>query len=221
MRMRMGRGWWFLAITSFGIGAALAAKTDQGARAEAATSGQGGTTEAGFAGEGASAAGDPMRSSLIEGVGTSEAARLISESAHVKQGDIVVIQGGSSDVELLQDLAADAREMGGSPLVLLSTVNVEQQPPVRTSADFAAQEGKAGLVLAGLMDVYIAVAPGEDVAPGEGEPSGAGQALGEASMHEAAVAAMLQAARDRGVRTVVVRNGEVEVDGTLVTKAVS
>ncbi|MBA2563836.1 MAG: hypothetical protein H0V09_00215 [Gemmatimonadetes bacterium] len=139
----------------------------------------------------------------------------------MKQGDIVVIQGGSSDVELLQDLAADAREMGGSPLVLLSTVNVEQQPPVRTSADFAAQEGKAGLVLAGLMDVYIAVAPGEDVAPGEGEPSGAGQALGEASMHEAAVAAMLQAARDRGVRTVVVRNGEVEVDGTLVTKAVS
>src|SRR5262245_26122942 len=45
------------------------------------------------------------------------AQRLVTQSAGVKENDIVVIAGGSQDLEFLEDLAVQVRKVGGSPLV--------------------------------------------------------------------------------------------------------
>ena len=45
------------------------------------------------------------------------AQRLVTQSAGVKEGDVVLVTGGTQDQELLEDIAVNVRKAGAFPLV--------------------------------------------------------------------------------------------------------
>src|SRR5947207_12471311 len=49
------------------------------------------------------------------------AGRLVTQSAGVKEGDVVFINGGSQDQELLEDIAVNVRKAGAFPLVAINS----------------------------------------------------------------------------------------------------
>ena len=47
--------------------------------------------------------------------------RLVTQVAGVKENDVVFINGGIRDFELLEDVATDTRKVGGWPLLTISS----------------------------------------------------------------------------------------------------
>ena len=62
--------------------------------------------------------------------------RLVTQVAGVKENDVVFINGGLRDFELLEDLATDTRKAGAWPLLALATYrNILQRAEVEVSGD--------------------------------------------------------------------------------------
>ena len=49
------------------------------------------------------------------------AQRLVTQSAGVKEGDVVLVTGGAQDQELLEDIAVNVRKAGAFPLVAIDS----------------------------------------------------------------------------------------------------
>lgn len=97
--------------------------------------------------------------------------RLITDVAGVKEGDIVFINGGARDQELLENLATDARKTGAYPLLTLSSDRMATMYFEEVPEKYDSQSPDLDLKLATIPTVSIAIDSNEaegvlaDVAP--------------------------------------------------------
>jgi leucyl aminopeptidase (aminopeptidase T) len=128
------------------------------------------------------------------------AGRVVTQSAGVKEGEIVLINGQPTDGELLEDLAVNVRKVGGFPIVTYDTDRLDKRLFFDVPPQYDAQPDKAGMGLAGLANVVINISDSatEDLLAGADPARMAARAkAGEA---------INQALLKRGVRTVELGN---------------
>ncbi|MDQ3618037.1 MAG: aminopeptidase [Pseudomonadota bacterium] len=85
------------------------------------------------------------------------AQRLVTQSAAVKEGDIVLITGRPHDAELLENLAVNVRMAGGFPLVEYSSDRLSKRLFFDVPAQYDAQTDALGTRMAEVLDVVINV----------------------------------------------------------------
>jgi leucyl aminopeptidase (aminopeptidase T) len=89
------------------------------------------------------------------------ARRLVTESAGVDAGDIVMISGGVRDLRLLEDLAVQVRRLGAFPLLTVSSDRLVRRLWDDVDPSLDSQEPVLGLELTEIADVMISVDFGE------------------------------------------------------------
>lgn len=90
------------------------------------------------------------------------ATALVSENAGIKANDIVLITGTAQDIQLLEDLAVQARRLGAHPMIVLQSDRLERRMFVDIPADLDTQSPRLALELARIVDVHINVPAGND-----------------------------------------------------------
>ena len=126
--------------------------------------------------------------------------RVVTQSAGVKEGEIVLINGQPADGELLEDLAVSVRKAGGFPIVFYDTDRLDKRMFFDVPPKYDTQPDKATLGLMGLADAVINVADGTTENLFEGADPARVAARGKTG--EAIGQAMLK----RGVRTIELGN---------------
>lgn len=82
---------------------------------------------------------------------------LVVESAGVAKGNLVLITGGSRDLELLEHIAIEVRKLGAHPLLSIETERIAQRSFTDVPATFDSQEPTFALKLADIIDAAISV----------------------------------------------------------------
>lgn len=114
------------------------------------------------------------------------AKRIVTQSAGVKEGEVVLISGGTRDMELLENLVLEVEKAGGQALLTVDSDRMAKDYYSEVPEKYDTQEPKIGMALAKLANVTINVDSGEtegllaDVPPARlaaraktGEPVGA------------------------------------------------
>ncbi|HKN78854.1 MAG TPA: hypothetical protein VJW16_06775, partial [Lysobacter sp.] len=83
------------------------------------------------------------------------AQRVVTQSAAVKEGEIVLISGRPSDAELLEDLAVNVRKVGAFPLVTYSSDRLAKRMFFDVPEKYDTQMDAVGSKLADMVDVNI------------------------------------------------------------------
>ena len=144
---------------------------------------------------------NPDRLRLAD-VDLAEIARmLVNQSARVKEGEFVHINGGVRDLELLEDVAVAIRRLGAWPLVTLSSDRMTRLMYDDVPASFDEQRPELAVRMVGLFPVNINIAFSENDRVLEGVPPGRIAAQGEAAQPVADLA------REFNVRTINLGNG--------------
>lgn len=128
------------------------------------------------------------------------ARRLVSQSARVKEGEFVHINGGVRDLELLEDVAIATRRLGAWPLVTLSSDRMTRLMYDDVPASFDDQRPELAVRMVGLFPVNINIAFSENDRVLEGVPPERIAAQGEAAQPVADLA------REFNVRTINLGN---------------
>jgi aminopeptidase len=89
------------------------------------------------------------------------ARRLVTQTAGVEEGDIVMISGGVRDLQLLEDLAVSARRTGAFPLITVSSDRLVRRLWDDVDPSLDSQEPVLNMELNELVDVMISVDFGE------------------------------------------------------------
>jgi leucyl aminopeptidase (aminopeptidase T) len=130
----------------------------------------------------------------------SVAEKVVTQSAGVKQGDLVLVFGSDADLPLLEDIAVEVRKQGASPLVSVGSNRLARRMYDEVPAKYDSQTPAMTMQLAGIVDVIINTEAGEGRTLQGVDPkriAAQGQAF-------APVADLM---RKRGVRTVALGNG--------------
>lgn len=90
------------------------------------------------------------------------ATSLVTASANVREGDVVLISGNPRDQQLLEDLAVQVRRQGGFPMVELATDRMTRRMVVDVPEQYDTQAPTLGLKLAEVFDVIIVLESAED-----------------------------------------------------------
>ena len=130
----------------------------------------------------------------------SVAEKVVTQSAGVKQGDLVLIFGSDEDLPLLEDIAVEVRKQGASPLVSVGSNRLPRRMYDDVPAKFDNQTPAMIMQLAGIVDVIISTEAGEGRTLQGVDPKRIA-AQGKAF---APVGDLMQ---KRGVRTVALGNG--------------
>ncbi len=85
------------------------------------------------------------------------AQRIVTQSAGVKEGDIVLVNGGSRDMDLLENIVVEVRKVGGQPLLGIDSAKIAKRSYTDVPEKYDAQEPKLGLALAKIANVSINV----------------------------------------------------------------
>ncbi|MBA3242607.1 MAG: aminopeptidase, partial [Acidobacteria bacterium] len=88
------------------------------------------------------------------------AQRLVTQSAAVKEGEVVFISGRSQDAELLENIAVNVRKVGGFPLVQYASDRLAKRMFFDVPEQYDAQQNALGMKLAGVINVTIDVSNG-------------------------------------------------------------
>ena len=83
--------------------------------------------------------------------------RLIMQVAGVKEGDVVFINGGVRDLELLEDLVTDTRKVGAFPLMTISSDRIAKNYYEKVPEKYDTQSPDLELKLATLPTVAISI----------------------------------------------------------------
>jgi len=138
---------------------------------------------------------------LLADVDLAEIARmLVNQSARVKEGEFVHINGGARDLELLEDVAIATRRLGAWPLVTLSSDRMTRLMYDDVPASFDDQRPELAVRMVGLFPVNINIAFSENDRVLEGVSPGRIAAQGEAAQPVADLA------REFNVRTINLGN---------------
>ncbi|MEA2722599.1 MAG: aminopeptidase [Gemmatimonadales bacterium] len=175
-----------LAITALGLTLALGCKDKSGGAA--------GTESAVVTLPGDSSASAPKRDHR------SVAEKVVTQSAGVKQGDLVLIFGSDEDLPLVEDIAVEVRKQGGSPLISVGSNRLSRRMFDEVPAKFDSQTPAMMMQLAGVVDVIINTEAAEGRTLQGVDP----KRLAAQGKAFAPVANLMQ---KRGVRTVALGNG--------------
>jgi leucyl aminopeptidase (aminopeptidase T) len=88
------------------------------------------------------------------------AQRLVTQSAAVKEGEVVLITGRSQDAELMENIAVEVRKVGGFPMVEYSSDRLDKRLFFDVPDRYDAQANALGMKLAEVVDVNIALQNG-------------------------------------------------------------
>ncbi len=150
----------------------------------------------------ASAAATPATDAASPTVDVEQLAeRIVTQSAGVKEGEVVAISGLSRDADLLEALAVAVRKQGAFPMVMYSSERMSKRFFFDVPAKYDAQEDTLGLAMAKVIDVTINVGNGQTVDLFEGADPARMAARGAAGMKVG------EAFRAAGIRSVDIGNG--------------
>ena len=90
------------------------------------------------------------------------AKRVVTESAGVRPGDVVVINGSIAEPKLLEALQAAVMTAGGHPIIDISFPRAEKRFLAEAPMEYLRQPSKAGLALINAGDVFISAGAVED-----------------------------------------------------------
>jgi leucyl aminopeptidase (aminopeptidase T) len=85
------------------------------------------------------------------------APNLVNKCANIRYNDLVMINGGTQDQQLLEEIAIEVRKLGAHPLITTESENLIRRMYADVPAKFDAQERTFGLKLAELIDAIITV----------------------------------------------------------------
>ncbi|MFL6211259.1 MAG: aminopeptidase [Pyrinomonadaceae bacterium] len=85
------------------------------------------------------------------------AQKLVAENAKIKEGDIVLVTGGSRDAELLEDIAVQVRKAGAQPLLLMNSEQMTKRMWTDVPEKYDTQEQKLDTKLAEMADAIISI----------------------------------------------------------------
>ncbi len=94
----------------------------------------------------------------------SLAARLVTQSARVQEGDLVQITGDPKDAEVLEDLAVQTRKQGAFPLITLMSDRLARRLYDDVPAKYDTQPPEWDMKLAGLTNVQFFIESGDEAA---------------------------------------------------------
>lgn len=129
------------------------------------------------------------------------ARKLVTESARVREGEFVRINGGVRDLALLEDMAIATRRLGAWPLVTLGSDRMTRLMYDEVPVSFDSQRPELAVRMIGLFPVNINVDFGDDDAVLNGVPPGRIAARGMAAQPVGDLA------REFNVRTINLGNG--------------
>lgn len=130
----------------------------------------------------------------------SVAEKVVTQSAGVKQGDLVLIFGSEEDLPLLEDIAVEIRKQGASPLVSVGSIRMSRRLFDEVPAKFDSQTPAMTMQLAGIVDVIINTESGEGRTLQGVDPK-------RIAVQGKAFTPVANLMRKRGVRTVALGNG--------------
>ena len=128
------------------------------------------------------------------------AERLVTQSANVKEGEVVLLNGGPENIELLEDLAVQVRKAGAFPLVTLSTDRLSKRLYTDVPEKYDSQVNGRELKLAEVVDAEIVL--GRETAEGLLSDADPKRMAARAKANESVFEAYVRS----GVRTVEVNN---------------
>jgi aminopeptidase len=130
----------------------------------------------------------------------SVAEKVVAQSARVKEGDVVLINGSDEDLPLLEDLAIEVRKRGGSPIITAASTGFNRRSYDEVPAKYDAVPPKATLKLIQAIDVFIGTEAGEQ----RNLKDVPAERIAARSKSFSAVGAV---SRKRNIRTVFLGNG--------------
>ncbi len=83
------------------------------------------------------------------------AERLVTQSAGVKEGEVVLVTGGPENIELLEDIAVQVRKAGAFPLVTVTTDRLAKRLYTDVPEKYDSQTNQRDLKLADVVNVEI------------------------------------------------------------------
>lgn len=86
---------------------------------------------------------------------------IVTQCGNIHKGDLVLIEGGTRDQQLLEDIAVEVRKLGAHPLITIGSDQLTQRMITDVPADFDTQEQAFGMKLAETIDALISVEYGE------------------------------------------------------------
>lgn len=86
------------------------------------------------------------------------AQRLVTQSAAVKEGDVVLISGRPADAELMENIAVNVRKAGGFPLITYNSDRLSKRLFFDVPEKYDAQADMLGSKLADIVDINITLA---------------------------------------------------------------
>ena len=85
------------------------------------------------------------------------AERLVKQSAGVKEGEVVLINSGAENMELLENIAVQVRKAGGFPLITVGSDRLAKRLYADVPEKYDSQTDQLDLKLAEVVDVTISV----------------------------------------------------------------
>src|SRR5439155_944733 len=83
--------------------------------------------------------------------------RLVAQNAGIHAGDLVLVTGGTRDLELLEDVAAEVAHVGGHPLIAIGSDRLTRMMYDEVPAKYDAGAAAFDTKLAGFVTAVIAV----------------------------------------------------------------
>jgi leucyl aminopeptidase (aminopeptidase T) len=85
------------------------------------------------------------------------ARRIVTQSAGVKEGEIVRISGSVRDMELLENIVTEVQKVGGYPLLTIGSERMAKKYYAEVPEKYDSREPKLGMALAKTVNVNISV----------------------------------------------------------------
>lgn len=85
------------------------------------------------------------------------AERIVTQSAGVKEGEIVLISGSARDMELLENIVTEVEKVGGSAMLEINSERMTKRSYTDVDPKYDSKEPKLGLALAKIVNVTINV----------------------------------------------------------------
>ncbi len=85
------------------------------------------------------------------------AGRIVNQSASIRYGEMVLIEGGARDLQLLEDIAVEVRKQGAHPLIVIGSDRLTRRLYTDVDERFDEQQPAFDLRLAEIIDAIITV----------------------------------------------------------------
>ncbi len=85
------------------------------------------------------------------------ARRIVTQSAGVKEGEIVVVSGSARDMDLLENIVIETEKVGGHALLTVNSERLAKRYYAEVPEKYDSDEPKLGMAMAKIVNVNISV----------------------------------------------------------------